>query len=406
MKSAILFSLFFAGAAFGIPALTISPPIIYDCQNGVGMAVLTWSGATGPVDVRVAKKDGTSMTGLTTPSGSAPTGQWVTDGLQFFLVDQAGIVEAQATATVRCGSTARTIETGLDGGSYMPLQLGNTWVYRVNSRGFTNTYVVQAITGTEVVNGTTYYVLTQTYPGPPSVVAALRGDSNGVIYQLNGSTEQVYLDPSTVNGRSPFTGLIGKFDDSLMVQVPGFISSTLTYVRGLGLASSQSIMNSGSSGGFSQSMDLIEARLDGVVLALPATRLSLAIENPVLDITNQKAPNCAVPCYFVACGLVPGTDPPGTYRPCAQTRIESSYGGDHSVQLQLFSPSGTLVYDETASVSAPGGLEYIRLPLYTTASGTTFGPFKVLPPGVYRLSARLLVAGVEFGVESLTVSIQ
>jgi hypothetical protein len=131
--------------------MTISPVIIHDCIDGHAAATLTWSGATGPVDLHVIKAGGPSMTGLTGPSGTAMTGQWVSDGLQFFLVDQSGIVEATATAKVRCGGSARTIETGLAGGSYVPLQVGNTWVYRVNNRQITNDYLVRTIAGTQIV---------------------------------------------------------------------------------------------------------------------------------------------------------------------------------------------------------------------------------------------------------------
>ena len=383
--------------------LTISPTTIYDCIDGNAAATLTWSGATGPVDLRVLKATGPSMTGLTGPSGTAMTGQWVSDGLQFFLVDQSGIVEAMVTAKVRCGGSASTIETGLAGGSYVPLQVGNTWVYRVNNRQITNDYLVRSITGTQIVNGQTYYVLKQTYPGPEAVVTMLRGDDAGVIYQLNGSTESVYLDASSIPGRAPFTGLIGTFPDSLSLTTSaGITLSTTTFVRGVGLASMQTNLLSGSSGGFTNGLDLVEARLDGVVLALPASRLTLAIDNPELDLTNQKAPNCAVPCYFVACGIA-GADPAGAYRPCVETRVETSYGQAHSVQLQLFNPSGGLVYNTTADVDASGGLEYFRLPLYTSAAQSA--SFTLLPPGVYKLAARMLVAGVEIGVDSLTIRI-
>jgi hypothetical protein len=179
--------------------------------------------------------------------------------------------------------------------------------------------------------------------------------------------------------------------------------TTTTFVRGLGLASMQTNLLAGSSGGFSNGLDLVEARLDGVVLALPASRLTLAIDNPVLDLTNQKAPNCAVPCYFAACGLA-GADPAGTYRPCVETRVETSYAVAHSVQLQLFNPSGGLVYNTTADVDASGGLEYFRLPLYTSPAQSS--SFALLPPGGYKLAARMLVAGVEIGVDSLTIRIE
>ncbi len=55
--------------------LSISPDPVYDCSNGAGVATLSWSGASGPVDIRVGDAKGTSLTGLTGASGSAVTGR-------------------------------------------------------------------------------------------------------------------------------------------------------------------------------------------------------------------------------------------------------------------------------------------------------------------------------------------
>jgi hypothetical protein len=61
------------------------------------------------------------------------------------------------------------------------------------------------------------------------------------------------------------------------------------------------------------------------------------------------------------------------------------------------------VYNTTADVGASGGLEYFRLPLYTSPAHSS--SFTLLPPGVYKLS-RMLVAGVEIEVDSLTIRIE
>ncbi len=323
--------------------------------------------------------------------------------MQFFLVNAAGVPLAQATAQVRCGATARTVDHGFPGGSYFPLQVGNTWVYRFNNRQITNDYVVWTITGTEVHNGLTYYVVSDTYPGNGSVEMKLRGDNNGVIWMLTDSSEQVYLDPKAPPSKSSFVGLLRTYDDAVIIgSIVGLESKGVVLARGIGVVNTTSSLRTGSSGGFDGGMDLIEARIDNVVIGQPASKLSLSIENPILDLTNRLAPNCKIPCYFAACGIA-GADLAETYRPCAQTRIESSYIGAHSVQLQFFNPSGSLQYETTAQVGAGGGVEYLRLPLYTNKQNTT-EPVN-LAAGIYRLAARMMVGGVEVGQDSITVVI-
>ena len=80
-------------------------------------------------------------------------------------------------------------------------------------------------------------------------------------------------------------------------------------------------MLTGSSGGFTQGRTLVEATVAGIRFPAPAPALKLGMESLTLDVTGRHVTNCAVPCYFVACGLVPGADPPGTYKPCAQARV-------------------------------------------------------------------------------------
>lgn len=398
-----LFS-FLCGVAFlgRAATLSVAPPVIYDCQNGEGTATLSWSGASGPVQIHVLKPDGPALTGFNDPSGSTTTGNWVSDGLQFFLVDQAGNVEATATAHVSCGGTANTLNQGLQGGSYFPLQVGNTWVYRNNDRTVTGSYVMRSITGTTTANGLTYYVMTSTTiiaasnQAVTSPVGNFRGDNNGAIWMMTNSGDQVYLDPSRAQMGS-YSGPLGTFPDAISQQAsPGQIQSQSTFVRGIGLANLQSNLLAGSSGGFTQSLDLVEVRLNGVRLTVPAPSISLAIESTDLDLTDQKAANCALPCYFAACGIggFP-PDPPGTYRPCAETRMETSEGAGDTVELQLLNASGTAVFDTSQPVDASGNaFNYVRLPLYTNPQPAS-NAFTLLPPGSYKLVGKLLASGVE-----------
>ncbi len=397
--------LLIGGCAFSA-TLTITPAVISDCQDGRGVAQLTWTGANGPVQIRLIEPSGPAMTGFDDPSGSAITGLWVTDGLKFLLVDQSGTVQASAVARVSCGGTVRTIDPGLQTGSYFPLQVGNTWIYRSNSRFLTGAYVVRSISGTEIISGKTYFVLKQ----GSSVVAKLRGDNDGVIWIATDGGEQVYLDPASSSVRRIlYTGPLGDFGDALTRS--SFVNSLefdrSIFVRGLGLAQFTADMVTGSSGGFLNSLDLVEVRLPGVHLSVPVPTVGLSIETTDLDLTGKRVPNCALPCYFVACGFggVP-PDPPGTYRPCAQARIETIASPGSEVQLQLLDSTGAVVFTSSASADASGhNLSYVRLPVYTTSEPTSSN-FTLLPPGQYRLTGRVFDSGQETASSTINLRVR
>jgi hypothetical protein len=81
-------------------------------------------------------------------------------------------------------------------------------------------------------------------------------------------------------------------------------------------------MLTGSSGGFVESYTLVHARIAGdLVFSAPAPSLELTGESRDLDVTGGHVTNCAIPCYYVACGLGSPVDPPGTYKPCFQARV-------------------------------------------------------------------------------------
>jgi hypothetical protein len=156
----------------------------------------------------------------------------------------------------------------------------------------------------------------------------------------------------------------------------------------------------GSSGGFTDGYDLVDVHVDGVHFSIPAPTVSLSIESTTLDLTNQAAPNCAIPCYFAACSVA-GADPAGTYRPCAQTRVDSSGApAGTTVSVQLTDASGTAVFTS----DAPSGLAYLRLPLYT--ANISVAGFKLLPPGNYTLQAAMTNGGSTISASSIPVRIQ
>jgi hypothetical protein len=408
-----LLSVVFVDSAPGAATFTIAPETIYQCSFGLGRATLTWSSALSTAQIRVGKPDGDAMTGFDGTSGAATTGMWVADGMKFYLVRQDGAVENVVTARVHCGGTPNTIETGLKSGSYLPLESGNTWVYRYSSRTVTSDYVTQTITGTEQLGEQTYFVLTGGSNPGSAAIARLRGDDQGRIWRFTGTTsapkEELYLDPSGANPAAVLkNGAAGQAATALGVFPDGLnytggdslLRETGVLVRGIGLARSTSTLLSGSSGGFVAGLELVEVRLaGGLRLAAPAAKLALATESPRLDVSNKKVTNCAVPCYFVACGLVGGADPDGTYKPCTQVRVEvSSPSAEALATLELRDASDRVLY--TVSKSAAGSGEsvlYLQVPLYAK-------PNEPHPPGAYRLVARL-AAGSDTSTATLPLRI-
>jgi hypothetical protein len=212
----------------------------------------------------------------------------------------------------------------------------------------------------------------------------VRVDDSGRIYLPGeGGREQVWLDPAgtdpaavlQVISRRSYASPLGIFPDALIYQRYASLAREQGYlVRGLGLTSFQVDLLAGSSGGFFQSYELVEARIDGrLLLKRPAFEVRLEAERTWLDVTNRHVSNCAVPCYFVACGLVPGADPPDTWKPCLQVRVLAE---DPAVELTLEDLGGVVL----RRAAIPGGRGYYSMPLYSE-------PNRPYPPGEYRLRA-------------------
>jgi hypothetical protein len=90
----------------------IAAPITLTSGQTSGTTTLTWRTSTAArVQIRVGSPDGTPMTGLEGPTGSAQTGAWVTDGLTFYLQDASTGDSSGASktlASVRAQVTATT----------------------------------------------------------------------------------------------------------------------------------------------------------------------------------------------------------------------------------------------------------------------------------------------------------
>jgi hypothetical protein len=173
------------------------------------------------------------------------------------------------------------------------------------------------------------------------------------------------------------------------------------FIRGVGLARSRATVIAGSSGGFSSSLELVEFQLaTGPKVLTSMPRISVSAEATRLDVTGRKVTDCFVPCYFAACGLTPGSDPPGTYKPCARTRIEASASGNFWADLALFNGSGQVVFQAPrATLPAGEAVRYVQVPLYSE-------PNKPLPAGTYRLVGRMGAGETEAASSAITIEIQ
>src|SRR5260370_28392390 len=182
------------------PILQIRPYVVTECsQFGLGRATIAWNyPGRGPVQVRVGPA-AVAMTGLQPPIGSGDTGNWVSDGLLFTLVDSGGQELARATARVKCSPFPDPIAAALLSTSYFPLQVGNEWVYRIDSRVGTANYVTMRVAGVRIVNDQAWYsVLTGEDP-KTAIETLYRADQQGRIYQLDRNGREIlWLDP-TVN---------------------------------------------------------------------------------------------------------------------------------------------------------------------------------------------------------------
>lgn len=303
------------------------------------------------------------------------------------LILLASLMPAQSTAVL----------AGLSTGTYFPLDVGDRWVYREDTRLSTAEYQTWRVDRTTQRNGNTYSVIAIEGPGAFYAEYLFRADSSGRVYELFGDGEALFLDPTIVGGSAGMVRLtaaggavktaLGTFPDTMNYANPmGLEYETGVLARGLGVLSSLTILETGSSGGPTLIRTLVEATVAGNI-HFPALTSSLEVgmESLNLDVSGGNVTNCAVPCYFVACGLVPESDPPGT-RPCARARIALRNwpaGQSRTVRLQLLAPDGSTAFDQTFTLDSATdeSVAFQQVPLYSA-------PNVPLPLGAYQLSAR------------------
>lgn len=404
--------------------LVADPQVITNCiPPGLGATTLSWdSGGISPVQIRVNGVDGPPITGWSSATGTAQTGEWVGEGTTFSLVDSEGNKLARATPQMACGARPALAPEALRQ-SFFPLQVGNQWVYQVSNRGVTSGYTQWHVTGTTEVDGVTYYVVTVpgldiSYSNTGPIQRWFRTDAEGNIYVRSpDGPEQLWLDPTGLQNDAALLDVtatdvalasrLGVLEGAIRFRQPG--SSMLlgngTIAPGVGLVQRESRMMAGSSGGFFESFELVYARIgDTTVMTAPELAFTLAAEASVLRVGEGEVTNCTVPCYFAACGFLPQqVDPPGTYKPCFRSRITLRNNTNTPVQLtlpssqlyelELADAQGTVVYRHSRDkifppwlmdvVFPPGETNYFeQVPLYSE-------PNQPFPPGRYRLTATI-----------------
>ena len=249
-------------------------------------------------------------------------------------------------------------------GSYFPLDVGDRWVYRIDDRLVTGSYQTWRVDRTDTANGYTYSVIAIEGPGAIYAESWFRADVAGNVYLRSGASDLLFLDPSghsasatlQITGTGASTSSLGAFPDTLTYRNPvnSLNLETGILVRGLGVLASNTQMLSGSSGGTTQIRTLVEATVAGAIhFPAPSPAVKLGLESITLNVSGQKVTNCAVPCYFVACYITPGADPPGTYKPCAQARVELAHwpeGASRVVRLQFRLMRPRLRYGGAAAI--------------------------------------------------------
>jgi hypothetical protein len=305
----------------------------------------------------------------------------------FLLLSLTALLPAQSTGVLAALAT----------GSYFPLDVGDRWVYRIDDRFNTASYQTWRVDRMATFNGTTYSVIAIEGPGGLLGESWFRADGTGKVYVLTATGDAVFLDPtgqsaSPVLRLSPAKGAytapgIGIFPDTLSYSnlFSALSVENGVLARGLGLLTSTTDMLTGSSGGFTQGRTLVEAVVaGGIHFPAPVASVQLGMESLNLNVSGQKVTNCAVPCYFAACGLVPGADPPGTYKPCAQARVGLANwpaGASRVVRVQFVAPDGTTPFDQTLNLdSAPAdSVIFVQVPLYSVPNvGFTAGLYQLV----------------------------
>src|SRR5580658_5941881 len=103
--------------------------------------------------------------------------------LMFLLLTLIASASAQSQAVLAALAT----------GTYFPLDVGDRWVYREDTRVQTAAYETWRVDRTETANGQTYSVMAIEGPGSFYGEQWFRADSTGAVYLYTGSGEVLFM---------------------------------------------------------------------------------------------------------------------------------------------------------------------------------------------------------------------
>lgn len=263
---------------------------------------------------------------------------------------------------------------------WLPLETGNYWVYQTSTRFVSNSFHTLRVLGPYDLNGQVWCQLEDA-----GRLFFLRTDAEGRILQrsLESAAESVYLDPRglkpyTLNSKLGFTAQAIDYSPAASQS-----RDTSTYASGFGRTISTSFITTGSNGGFSSSDTLLEMRISDKLYRLIPTPAEITL---TLD---PSFANCAIPCYYAACGIGSPVDPPMTVKPCIGARTAGSNLPANSLMLlSIADVTGTTKYEQYIPKTEGASVQFISLPFYyQQRTGTPITPF---PPGDYIVTLWLL----------------
>src|ERR1017187_8678474 len=95
-------------------------------------------------------------------------------------------------------------------GTYFPLDVGDRWVFRIDTRLVTASYQTWRVDRTEDRGGKTWSVIAIEDSGTVLSESYFRADDQGRIYYLTGTGELLFLDPAALPGPGPVLEVTGR----------------------------------------------------------------------------------------------------------------------------------------------------------------------------------------------------
>jgi hypothetical protein len=259
---------------------------------------------------------------------------------------------------------------------WYPLHTGNYWVHRVNTRFVTGSFRTTRVLGPYELDGRVYC---QILSG--NVPMFLRVDNTAKIYARTlASTEQLLLDPSSRTAMLKALPVSGFAPTLTHTSEDGFTRTSTMYANGIGPIEYETVLRTGSSGGFTDGGTLVEARIDGRLYREPRIQPTLQLE------LNPQDSNCAVPCYFAACGI--GSPVDSEPKPCRHARLAAQLAPSNSrIELILLTENGARLFTTEFALADPEEIRYASVPLYRQSAVGL--PITNFAPGIYLLEATL-----------------